>query len=105
MARGEVQEEKESLREEVDLVQRPNYKETTTTDEEQSESREESDEDDPDIEFLHHYSEEDMGGPGDMFNDADLYFTARYIASVPDLERLNHKERWDLYHEKVCGSF
>jgi hypothetical protein len=74
----------------------------TTSDEEQSKSEsEESDEDDTYTEPSRRYSEEDMGEKGDPFNETDMYFTAKYIASIPDWEHLKQKVRWDSYHEKV----
>ena len=50
---------------------------------------------------MRHYSDVDMGDTGAPFNEADMYITAKYIASTPDWDRLRNKDRWDPFHEKV----
>ncbi len=83
---------------------RPNYKEDTTSEDGNEESHgenEESDNEGSDAGPVRHYSEVDMGETGGPFNEADMYITAKYIASTPDWERLRNKDRWDPFHEKV----
>ncbi len=46
-----------------------------------------------------------MGPKGSPFTDADLYITAKYVASFPDFERVTARERWDPYHELVSEVF
>lgn len=42
-----------------------------------------------------------MGEKGDPFTKADLYATAKHIASFPDWDRVVAKQRWDAYGAKV----
>ncbi len=88
------------------IRQRPIYKDVSTTEDEEEvsesdaeaeEDEEEGGEDAP----IKHYSEKNMGEKGSPFTDADVYITAKYIASIPDWDRIVSKQRWDPYAEKV----
>lgn len=95
--------------EHADQVRRkPIYKDVSTTEDEEevSESGAECDEDEEEEASgedapIKHYSEKDMGEKGGPFTDADLYITAKHIASMPDWHRIVSKQRWDPYAEKV----
>ena len=50
---------------------------------------------------LRRWSEDDMGEKGGPFTDADNYIAAKYLASFPDFEGANARERWGPFHDKV----
>jgi hypothetical protein len=42
-----------------------------------------------------------MGKEGEPYTKADLRISARYIASIPDWDDLNHREKWEPFAEEV----
>ena len=98
------------------LKRRPKYYESslssdenrlsTSIDDARESSEDDGDEDDDDDDGpVRVYSESDMGPSGASFTDADLYITAKYVASFPDFEKITGRERWDPYHELVSEIF
>ena len=90
------------------IRQRPTYKDVSTTEDEEEVSESDADDDEDEDEEeggedapIKHYSEKDMGEKGSAFTDADVYIAAKYIASIPDWDRIVSKQRWDPYAEKV----
>lgn len=89
---------------------RPKYKDSSTEDDDESAASEdegsdqdgegESDDED-DTPSVRSWKEQDMGRKGESFTDADLYITAKYIASFSNWEDASGKEKWEPYHERV----
>lgn len=47
------------------------------------------------------YTEADMGQKGGAFTEADLYITAKWIASHPNWNQMSSKQRWEPIGIKV----
>lgn len=60
---------------------------------------EEEEEDEDDDMPMGEYDENDMGSKGEPFTDADLYFTAKYVASFPNFDNVTHREKWEPYQQ------
>jgi len=107
---SEDEDESESSADDKDefpLKRRPKYYESSissgedrlSTSVDDARESSEEDEDDDDDGPVRVYSESDMGTKGSPFTDADLYITAKYVASFPDFENVTARERWDPYNE------
>ncbi|KAF8640705.1 hypothetical protein AX17_000361 [Amanita inopinata Kibby_2008] len=92
------------------IRRRPKYYESSmSSDDEDSPSESEDDgendsendnEDDDDNTPVQVYDESEMGPKGSTFTDADLYITAKYVASFSNFASAASKDRWDPYHEQ-----
>jgi len=47
-----------------------------------------------------HYSESEMGERNGPFTKADLYFAAKYIASISDWATMTSNDRWEPFHAR-----
>jgi len=104
-ARGEEYgsvEDSSSEEEKVAVPRRPKYKDPSSSEESESEEEEEEDqeEEQDDGSPVRHYSEKEMGQKGATFTEADIYITAKYIASFPHWEDAGAKERWEPFVKK-----
>lgn len=66
------------------------------------------DDDDDDAGSVMSWDVSGMGRKGEAFTDADLYFTAKHIASFRDFDQSTGRKRWGSHSEKVtivsaCG--
>lgn len=89
---------------------RPSYRDPSSDEDEEDDSEsesdnsadEEEDESEDDNKPVRAWSESEMGQKGGSFTDADLYITAKYVASFPNFDEIASRDRWQPYSEKVC---
>ena len=79
---------------------RPNYKDASTS-EDELESDVSGNESGSSTEPVRRYSVSDMGPKNGSFTEADMYFTAKHVASTPDWDSKSFRDRWDTFHAKV----
>ncbi|KAF8647940.1 hypothetical protein AX16_006472 [Volvariella volvacea WC 439] len=90
------------------ILKRPSYAESSSSDGEgygdnddgsssSSETMQQSDNDDQSIQS---YDESEMGKKGEPFNDADLYITAKHVASYPSWHHATHRDRWESFADR-----
>lgn len=91
------------------MRRRPKYRDPSSDEDDEDDSEDDSDdaaeeeeeESEDDNEAIKTWSESEMGQKGGPFTDADLYITAKYVASFPNFDDIASKDRWQPYHEKV----
>ncbi|TFK77244.1 hypothetical protein BDN72DRAFT_891005 [Pluteus cervinus] len=99
-ARGEdIDDSEPESEKEIVSLHKPHYAELSTDDDgdgeggSESSSESESEDDDSDTP-LKTWSESEMAGSGESFNEADLYFMAKRVADFPDFAVATGAERW-----------
>ncbi|KAF8078768.1 hypothetical protein FPV67DRAFT_1466387 [Lyophyllum atratum] len=99
--------ESESEEEEkITVRRRPKYRDSSSEGEDEEDDEEddkadaEAESDEDDCEAVKVWSESEMGPKGGPFTDADLYVTAKYMASLRNFDEASGKERWQPYSER-----
>lgn len=85
------------------------YKDLSTSEEEDGGTRDDDDSNAPDDDSstssnnlpLRVYTEKEMGQKGGAFTEADMYITAKWIASHPNWHNMNFRQRWEPIGVKV----
>lgn len=85
---------------------RPKYRDPSSSEESESEGsaeekEEQGDDEEDDTKPIRHYTEEEMGQKGAPFTEADMYITAKYIATFSQWDDASAKERWEPFVQKV----
>ncbi|KAF9462087.1 hypothetical protein BDZ94DRAFT_1166308 [Collybia nuda] len=107
-AKGEDYDEDEpdsEKEEKISVRRRPKYRDPSSDEDDEDDSENDSDgvadeESDDDNEPIKAWTENEMGQKGGPFTDADLYITAKYVASFPNFDEISSKDRWQPFHEK-----
>ncbi|KAF8898901.1 hypothetical protein BD779DRAFT_1795470 [Infundibulicybe gibba] len=97
--------EMSSEEETVAIRPRPKYRDPSSDEEEektsQTHTQSSSDSDDSNDDMsLKSWDASEMGTKGGPFTDADLYITAKHVASLSNFHQLSNKEKWGPYSER-----